>query len=156
MNRILISLVLTGVLGLYCGIANAGNFVVGTGTRAGTVMGLMWQQCSDGLSGAGCVTGAAVAVTWDNAIAYCEGLSLGGFTDWRLPNIEELKSIVDVTTYNPAINTAYFPTTVSAGYWSSASCAPGTPSYAWFVDFSYGRMGSSNKTSTHYVRCVRG
>jgi len=161
MKRIMIAIVLTGALGLYCGIANAASFVAGTGTQAGTVTdlttNLMWQQCSDGLSGATCATGTAAIVTWDSAIAYCEGLSLGGFTDWRLPNIKELKSIADMTTSNPAINTTYFPATVSSGYWSSTSYASYTTS-AWGVGFGYGNTGSfvNNKATTYSVRCVRG
>ncbi len=159
MNRIFISFVLAGVLGLYCGNANAGSFTAGTGTLAGTVTdnttNLMWQQCSDGLSGAGCATGAAAVVTWDNAIFYCEGLSLGGFTDWRLPNIKDLKSIADMTTANPAINATYFPNTQSSNYWSSTGYAPNTTN-AWDVSFSDGNTNANNKTSTYYVRCVRG
>jgi Protein of unknown function (DUF1566) len=159
MNRILISLALTCALGLYCGNANAGSFVAGTGTLAGTVAdnttNLMWQQCSDGLSDANCATGTAALVTWDNAISYCEGLSLGGFSDWRLPNIKELLSIVDMTLATaPAIN-ATFPNTISSSYWSSTSYAPNTTS-AWIVLFNYGGAGSSNKAVAIYVRCVRG
>jgi hypothetical protein len=163
MNRILISLVLTGVLGLYCGNANAGSFVAGTGTQAGTVTdnttNLMWQQCSAGLSGVGCATGVAATYQWDGpttfAITYCEGLSLGGFTDWRLPNVKELKSIADMTVYSPAINATYFPNTQSSTYWSSTTCAPNT-TYAWYVLFTNGSTTNYNKTNTGYVRCVRG
>jgi hypothetical protein len=159
MNRILISLALTCALGLYCGNANAGSFVAGTGTQAGTVTdnttNLMWQQCSDGQSGASC-TGTAVTVTWNNAITYCESLSLGGFSDWRLPNIKELLSIVDMTLATAAaINATYFPNTPSSNYWSSTSYAPDTTS-AWLVVFYDGTTLSSNKTNPLYVRCVRG
>jgi len=155
MNRILIALVLTGVLGLYCGIANAGSFTANVnGTVTDNVTNLMWQQCSDGLSGAGCVTGTAATATWDNAIAYCEGLSLGGFTDWRLPNIKELKSIADMTTSNPSIN-ATFPSTMASNYWSSTSYALITAD-AWSVGFSYGYTFANVKTGAGYVRCVRG
>src|SRR6266498_1598106 len=113
MNRILSSLILTGLLGIYCGIANAGSFTTGSGTQAGTVAdnttNLMWQQCSAGLSGATCATGTIGTYTWDNAITYCEGLTLGGFTDWRLPNIKELKSLADTTKATaPAIDINYF------------------------------------------------
>ena len=162
MNRILISFVLTGLLGLYCGAANAASFTAGSGTQAGTVTdnatNLMWQQCSAGLSGAGCATGAAVIYVWDGAlvaITYCEGLSLGDFTDWRLPNSKELRSIVDSTKATaPVIDTTYFPATVSSGYWSSTTYAPGTTG-AWSVNFSDGYVGSKPKADGYYVRCVR-
>ncbi len=115
----------------------------------------MWQQCSDGLSGANCATGTAATATWDNALAYCEALSLGGFDDWRLPNVKELKSIVDVTTYNPAINITYFPNTIASDYWSSTSYVAIT-TYAWVVYFDVGNASNYGKTNTVYVRCVRG
>ncbi len=56
--------------------------------------GLIWQKCSNGLSGTGCSIGTAASLTWVNAISYCEGLTLGGRSNWRLPNINELKTIV--------------------------------------------------------------
>ena len=159
MNRVLFSIVVTGVLGLYCVSANAASFVAGTGTQAGTITdnttNLMWQQCSNGLSGAGCATGTAATATWESAITYCEGLSLGGFADWRLPNVKELKSIADMTKLNPAIDIVYFPNTVSSSYWSSTSYA-GDTAGACFVHFGDGYAGSSNKTDALYVRCVRG
>ena len=94
-------------------------------------------------------------MTWEAAMSHCEGLTLTGHTDWRLPNREELRSIVDYTTYNPAIATTYFPNTVSSYYWSSSTYANGT-GRAWSIDFSYGYGNYSNKSSAYYVRAVRG
>jgi len=156
----LISIVLTGVLGLYSGSANAASFVAGTGTQAGTVTdnttNLMWLQCSDGLSGADCATGTAVTVTWDNAIAVCESLSFGGFTDWRLPTVKELKTIADMTKSSPAIDAFYFPNTVASFYWSSTSYAWDATNYALYVNFNDGHPYGTSKTGTYYTRCVRG
>lgn len=42
--------------------------------------------------------------TWQNALKYCEGLALAGHTDWRLPNVRELLSIVDYGRYDPSID----------------------------------------------------
>jgi hypothetical protein len=116
---------------------------------------LMWQQCSDGLSGTGCATGTAATVTWESAITYCEGLILGGFTDWRLPNIKELKSIADMTIYNPTINVTYFPNPVASYHFSSTTEALWSGA-AWTVDFTSGVASSQIKVNTFYVRCVRG
>ncbi|MEK7846656.1 MAG: DUF1566 domain-containing protein, partial [Nitrospinota bacterium] len=96
-----------------------------------------------------------VTRTWESAITYCEGLSLGSYTDWRLPNIKELKSIVDNTKYNPSIDTTYFPNTNSSIYWSSTTVADLT-SYAWGVDFYDGYVYYDFKSYNGYVRCVRG
>jgi len=89
--------------------------------------------------------------TWTEAIAYCEGLTLGGYSDWRLPNLKELTSIVDDTKANPSIDTAVFANTASNYYWSSTTYANHSH-YAWYVA---GRQDYNSKSHDHYVRCVR-
>ena len=91
--------------------------------------------------------------TWTSAIDYCEALSLGGHSDWRLPNKKELLSIVDYSSYNPSINTTFDHTT-SSYYWSSSTDA-NDASHAWFVNFYYGYTGYGAKSNSGYVRCVR-
>ena len=134
----------------------AGSFTVsGNGTITDTTTNLMWQQCTYGLSDANCATGAASTITWEASIVYCEALSLAGFTDWRLPNIKELRTIVDSTTHSPAINAVYFPNTDLSRYWSSTSSAADTAA-ALFVNFGLGTAGGLDKTTLYSVRCVRG
>ena len=105
---------------------------------------LMWQ---DGVSG------QTVTHTWQEAKEYCEALTLGGFTDWRLPTIEELLSIVDSGRSGPSIDPV-FQNVVSDLYWSSTTDASNT-SRAWAVNFydGYDRWGA--KSVDGYVRCVR-
>jgi hypothetical protein len=91
--------------------------------------------------------------TWSEAITYCEDLSLASHEDWRLPNQNELESIVDDTTYNPAIDST-FHNVVSSDYWSSTTDVAGS-SDAWGVDFDGGYAYADNKANTYYVRCVR-
>ena len=114
----------------------------GTVTDAST--GLMWQQ-----------TGTATGMNWETAVAYCEGLSLAGYADWRFPNRKELRSIVDYSVYNPATNVTSFPNTVSSNYWSSTTAA-GNTGFAWGVSFYRGSDNSSKKSNAYYVRAVRG
>ena len=92
------------------------------------------------------------AMSWEAAIAQCEGLELDG-TGWRLPNINELKSIVDKSKYTPAIVDG-FANTRSSYYWSSTSYED-TKHSAWIVRFDGGYSSYGLKDYNFYVRCVR-
>ena len=122
------------------------------------VTGLVWQRCSSGLSGADCSIGTVQAMSWWDAIACCEDLSLAGYMNWRLPNEYELQRIVDYGRGNPAINPAVFPgTAVMYNYWSSSNYAYYDNYGAWNVNFYEGYLYAGMKTDTeHYVRCVLG
>ncbi len=114
----------------------------GDGTVTDTSSGLMWQQATEDLK------------IWGQALARCESLLLADYSDWRLPNVKELHSIVDYARYNPAINATYFPNTLPSLYWSSTTDAPNTDS-AWGVFFLYGYGSWGGKYDDRYVRAVR-
>ena len=109
--------------------------------------GLQWQ---DDYSNNG---GSVKKATWEDAKTYCENLTLGGYSDWRLPSIEELKSIVDYGKSDPAID-PIFENVVFYLYWSSTTLASFS-SNAWFVHFADGHNDWDNKSYSYYVRCVR-
>ncbi len=79
----------------------------GDGTVSDNQTGLMWQQ------------GKATSRLWEQAITYCENLSLAGFNSWRLPNIKELRSIGDVSKDDSQMNTPTIDTTFFLGLISS-------------------------------------
>ncbi len=122
----------------------------GDGTVTDMTTMLMWAQASGDTNG----NGSPDTMSWQEALAWCENLELAGYSDWRLPNVNELRSLVDYAIYNPAIDTTFFPDTQSY-YWSATTCASST-SYAWRVYFSDGRSVNDGKPYFHYVRCVRG
>ncbi|MDX1956958.1 MAG: DUF1566 domain-containing protein [Leptospiraceae bacterium] len=127
----------------------------GDGTVMDNATGLLWQRCSVGQSGASCVTGSATTMTWATATGTtCTSLTTAGRT-WRLPTSVELETLPNYGTINPAINTGFFPNTVSADYWSSTSNSI-TSIDAWFVIFNVGYLNSNNKTNNNRVRCVSG
>jgi len=84
-----------------------------------------------------------------NAADLC-GYSSG----WRTPTRRELLSIVHNGTFNPTIDTSYFPNTTSGWYWSADTYAP-TPAEAWHVVFNTGRTNTNNKGNDINVRLVR-
>ncbi|MBF0257688.1 MAG: DUF1566 domain-containing protein [Desulfamplus sp.] len=128
---------------------NSDHLVInGDGTVTDSVTGLMWQQDT-----AKTATGGTTMI-WKDALAYSENMTLGGYTDWRLPTVKELRSIMDSSSYSPAIDTSVFRDTFSSFYWSSSTNAYEL-SLAWIVSFYIGDDGYSNKGNAHYVRAVR-
>ena len=128
----------------------------------GTVLhkktGLTWQRCAVGQTwNAKTATcdGTTSTMTWDDAMAsYYTGKTCD---DWRLPRIDELNSIVEHGTYNPAINSTIFSNTTTDNYFWSASVYPDNTSVAWFIRFGYGASDFGGKSnSTVGIRLVRG
>ncbi len=92
---------------------------------------------------------------WINAIAYCEALDYGGFDDWRMPNRNELASLIDYSQINPAIPLGHpFTNVQNQNYWTGSTYAKDTEK-AWFVSFMNGRLyyfGKGNNLHTWAVR----
>ncbi|MCE9499324.1 MAG: DUF1566 domain-containing protein [Leptospira sp.] len=127
----------------------------GDGTILDNNTSLVWQKCPVGLSGTSCATGGISTIDWATSLATCNSLTLAGKT-WRLPNINELRSITDLTrTVAPVINVTAFPATGVGVYWAS-STRLGTLTFAWVVNFSTGAVTTNSKAATSNVRCVSG
>lgn len=95
-----------------------------------------------------------VSKTWTEALAYCDSLTYGGYSDWRLPNIKELNSIAYRASSSPALSTAFqYP--ANSFFWSSTTYQI-TKTSAWGVDFSTGKGMTGTKTGANYIKCVRG
>jgi hypothetical protein len=124
--------------------APPGRYVLTTDTVRDSQTNLTWQR-----------SGPSAVYNQPDATLYCQGLSLGGFaTGWRLPNLKELQTLVDVRSINPAIDSVAFPGTVSSAYWSSSPYVISTAD-AWVVGFYYGQSYSVDLTNAYHVRCVR-
>ena len=135
----------------------------GNGTVTDNLTGLIW------LKNANCFGSR----NWTTALNDCNTLTSGscGLTDgskagdWRLPNVEELQSLVHYEFYGPAVpNTAGtgqwtegspFNTVQSSYYWSGSTYAS-FPSSAWYVSMIFGVVDDYDKSCTYYVWPVRG
>lgn len=115
----------------------------------------MWKRCAEGQtwSGATC-TGSASTVNWADALKSTVSATTVGYSDWRLPNLKELQSIVEDKCYAPAINTSIFPNTPASLFWS-ASASASNSSFVWVVDFSNGFASKNVKYYGGQVRLVR-
>ncbi|NQU42237.1 DUF1566 domain-containing protein [bacterium] len=113
----------------------------GDGTITDRATGLMWQQDDSG-------TGK----NWQQALAYVAELNASkylGYSDWRLPNVKELHSILDYTrspdtTHSAAIDPLFHATPITdeggntnyAFYWSGTTHLDGpTAAHACYVCF---------------------
>ncbi len=137
----------------------------GDGTVTDRYTGLVWQQ-----------TVSADTYTWEEALASVNTLNAtggyAGYTDWRLPNIRELLSLVDVAIMQPCIHGVVFGLSALAPYtepttpdepgifWSSTSMHNSDPeksTQAWDLHDVYsGIISYSPKTATEHILCVRG
>lgn len=135
----------------------ASEFVVHSdGTITDTVSGLMWMRCSVGQNwdGNNC-NGNHVPYQWQDALNVADKYQYAGYSDWRLPNKNELTSIIEERCYNPSINEALFPSTAATFYWTSSSAAS-KPISAWVVNFFTGSVDTGLwKVNGLAVRLVR-
>jgi hypothetical protein len=135
------------------------------GTVSDVKTGLVWKKCSEGqtwnTNDKGC-SESAISYAWQTALQRAENINKAiigqnlGKTDWRVPNIKELASLVEQQCLNPPINISVFPTiaSISTWYWSSSPHASDS-NRAWTVYFYYGYGNSNNKNDTGYIRLVR-
>ncbi len=119
------------------------------GTVTDTQTGLIWQRCLVSQSGADC-SGSASNFDWQQALQY----AVDQGSNWRLPNIKELASIVELRCYNPAINLNIFPNHPNAAVWSDSPNAEFLGS-AWYVDFNNGGDSWTGFGIHKHIRLVR-
>ena len=109
----------------------------GNGTFTDTSSGIMWQTEDDGSTR-----------SKDEAVAYCRGLKLAGFTDWRLPTLQEFQALTRAAEGNELGVIAHFSLSAGDVYWTAS---PGPQS-----NVSYVADGTTMfNTNAYPVRAVR-
>jgi hypothetical protein len=137
------------------------------GTMTDTLTGLIW------LRNANCIASSSAAtdgtLQWEEALVFiaeinsgtydCGDTSNGGNheSDWRLPNIRELASLVDYGRINPALPPSHLFLNLQVGlfYWSSTT-SRNFAVIAWGLSTGDDDVSFSNKGFTHRVFAVRG
>lgn len=137
----------------------SGRFVVNSeGTVSDAKTTLMWRSCVEGVSGARCDEGQALQLNWAEALIYVSQLNAEGgyatYTDWRLPNVRELSSLVELQCANPAINIRVFPQAPASQVWTSSPYHFYTH-YSWYVDFANGAPTYDERIRDKMIRLVR-
>lgn len=129
---------------------------------------LMWKRCLEGLSGTNCEEGKVEKYTWDEAVKRFKHVEYAGHSDWRMPTIDELKTLLYCSqgkdkngdcndgSERPTINKQAFPN-AEAGYfvWSGSPNADGSD-FAWYVYFNDGYSAYDSLDGGYAVRLVRG
>ena len=117
--------------------SNSRYVINGDGTVTDQVTQLMWQRCRHGRSGADCTTSTvtgpranlnSIVVTygWREIMRAAASSRVGGFSDWRVPNINELESLADYRSHS--FNSSAFPNLYSGSNAIFYSSGP-VPSY---------------------------
>lgn len=114
--------------------------------------GLEWQRCSFGQTWDGTTCqGDPTGRVWGDALQVAAELGDG----WRIPNINELASIVELCT-GSSLNRAVFPNTPTATWFWSSTTFVHDPEQAWAIPFGNGTEQTSLKASFNYrLRFVR-
>ena len=126
----------------------------GGGTITDMASGLMWVKEPGAIGGNFGSAGSPAKMTWNNAIDECPALTYAGHSDWRLPNIKELASIIDHGKSSPSIDTVFFPSTQTTKYWSSTTLNSFS-GVKWYVAFDEGEISVYTSDEPWYLRPVR-
>jgi hypothetical protein len=129
-------------------------------TVTDNLTGLIWTKDGNTPSPSAWTCSPGVFLkTWQGALDHVKCLNANSFlghNDWRLPNVNELESLVNYGQNNPVnwLNSNYF-TNVQIYYWSSSTGAISTLD-AWWVNMTRGRVQYDSKSEIYYVWPVRG
>jgi hypothetical protein len=100
-----------------------------------------WEAVLDNKTGLMWSLETKKAANWKAAQKVPGKIKAAGFTDWRMPTVEELFLLADRTKCDPAIDADFFPDTPSDWFWTSTVDCESPGDYAWLVSFGSGGSG---------------
>lgn len=168
LSHVLASLAATGSLAqTQCTMGNENPWVLPTTPsdafderEDGTVLHrptrLVWQRCVLGQNWDGqTCTGVPQLLQWHQALAAAEAHLQDGHVDWRVPNRNELESILEARCYLPPLNAGEFPGAPAGSHWTSSPVFDATEQ-TWVVIFDDGRTEPAPVGGLFHLRLVRG
>lgn len=118
----------------------------GNSTVTDNLTGLMWTKDAQQIKG---------TKKWNDALSACNNSDFAGYTDWRLPNVKELISLIDYGEHDPALPSSHpFYNVQFIFYWSSTTYDSIT-NHAWGVYVCNGYVYNYHKITNAYVWPVR-
>lgn len=127
------------------------------GTIFDRYTGLVWQRCLQGQSGELCQQGSPALLTWDEALSVAVAANeaaVGGFTNWRVPNIKELQLTAETQCEEPPLNPFVFPNVPLTQVWSSTPSSH-FPQLAQHYQYQNGILARGQRVEKHAVHLVR-
>ena len=126
------------------------------GTVYDNVGGLTWLKCPAGnnYTMSNC-TEQSEPKNWLGAIQYCESLEYAEKTDWRLPNINEIRSLIARGRTQPLINSSLFPHIATPLFFWTSTTYEKTPQLGWGINFTSGEEVLTLKLLENKVFCVK-
>ncbi len=114
--------------------------------------GLIWRRCAEGMTASvdGC-TGIPGVYNLEEALTLAKSEAKATRQAWRLPKVEELSSIVDMSRRDPSIDTDVFPGTPGSAFFTASPDG----ALSWFVSFYVGKVYSEYSAIPSHVRLVR-
>lgn len=126
---------------------------------------LIWQRCPLGFSlddngtpsvieDDHCQITATEEYDWQSALQAADADTLGSSTEWRLPNVKELETLV-AECITPAIEPLPFPDTPAVLFWTATPAGGDAEDQSWLVDFLSGGLSTADRTTPANARLVR-
>ena len=126
----------------------------GDGTVTDRDTGLMWVADPSRCGISWGMPGTPLAMDITTASIATAGLNYAGYTDWRLPDVNELSTLVDYSRTSPSLSPTFFPNVQANKYWAGTPWA-GMAGNFWTVDFDSGWTDYDFQPNTNFIRPVR-
>ncbi len=106
---------------------------------------LAWQDTKDNVT---------QIASQDDSIKYCEELTLDGYSNWRLPSVDEYKTIIDLTRKDELMINRTFKYTLPSDYWTKDRTWRTLWRYGYYIFFKSGSVYYENRSYKKLIRCV--